>query len=555
MLNGGYFMKCIEAALGTLKSRIIANDRDQLGVCLFGTEDKDNKMDFENITVLLPLDEPTPQNIQVLEEIVAGHGVSAGHSSADWSRGYPFEQALWVCQQMFSDALIPKDSIRRVFVFTDDPNPVASNQHLTDRAIQKAKDMKQSGYILHLLPFGKSGSFDKLFWKDVLTDPDDQVDIDDLSMVVRKKVFQKRVLCHLRWAIGPGVEIGVGVYNVVSSTRPPQPKYLDDSHNPLVCRTKYFGAVTINELTPDQICRSYEYGGEMVDFAPEDIRQIKDFNTTGLHLLGFKSRNRLKDYHNIKHSYFLYPSERDISGSAKAFFALQRQMLAKRKIAICRLIRNSSSQPCLVALIPTPRVVNEEAEAILSHAGMYMITIPWADEIRDVPAPPPCSDVTEAQQAAADDLVDALTMKSFSSELFPNPVLQKYYACLQAMALGQPAIDEVKDEIVPNASALHFAQDELKTFRKSFFGANYDSTLASLKSSSSSSRTPRVPKPEIGEDGQFDWATLQANNQLGLLTIPDLKIYLKQHSLTLGGKKDDLVDRVDAHIRRMAGKD
>eukprot|EP00300_Choanocystis_sp_HF-7_P010867 c17189_g1_i3.p1 GENE.c17189_g1_i3~~c17189_g1_i3.p1 ORF type:complete len:191 (+),score=41.50 c17189_g1_i3:32-604(+) len=165
------------------------------------------------------------------------------------------------------------------------------------------------------------------------------------------------------------------------------------------------------------------------------------------------------------------------------------------------------------------------------------------------------ADVTEAQQAAADDLVDALTMKSFSSELFPNPVLQKYYACLQAMALGQPAIDEVKDEIVPNASALHFAQDELKTFRKSFFGANYDSTLASLKSSSSSSRTPRVPKPEIGEDGQFDWATLQANNQLGLLTIPDLKIYLKQHSLTLGGKKDDLVDRVDAHIRRMAGKD
>jgi ATP-dependent DNA helicase 2 subunit 1 len=41
----------------------------------------------------------------------------------------------------------------------------------------------------------------------------------------------------------------------------------------------------------------------------EEIQQIKKFDTPSLKLMGFKPRSRLKEYHNYKASYFLYPDE------------------------------------------------------------------------------------------------------------------------------------------------------------------------------------------------------------------------------------------------------
>lgn len=48
---------------------------------------------------------------------------------------------------------------------------------------------------------------------------------------------------------------------------------------------------------------------------PEDMKQIKFFDKVGMKLMGFKPRNKLKVYHNIKHSYFIYPDEKRITGS------------------------------------------------------------------------------------------------------------------------------------------------------------------------------------------------------------------------------------------------
>lgn len=50
--------------------------------------------------------------------------------------------------------------------------------------------------------------------------------------------------------------------------------------------------------------------------SPEDVRQIKAYDTPGLKLLGFKSLETLKVYHNIKPSYFVYPDEAKIKGSS-----------------------------------------------------------------------------------------------------------------------------------------------------------------------------------------------------------------------------------------------
>jgi ATP-dependent DNA helicase 2 subunit 1 len=48
----------------------------------------------------------------------------------------------------------------------------------------------------------------------------------------------------------------------------------------------------------------------------EDVKKIKAFDTPGLKLIGFKSLDTLKVYHNIKPSYFVYPDEAKVKGSS-----------------------------------------------------------------------------------------------------------------------------------------------------------------------------------------------------------------------------------------------
>jgi len=54
-------------------------------------------------------------------------------------------------------------------------------------------------------------------------------------------------------------------------------------------------------------------------------------------LIGFKSVHTLKDYHNYRASYFLYPDDEHVNGSSQFFDALISQMIAKEKLAIVRL--------------------------------------------------------------------------------------------------------------------------------------------------------------------------------------------------------------------------
>ena len=79
----------------------------------------------------------------------------------------------------------------------------------------------------------------------------------------------------------------------------------------------------------------------------------EDLGARGLRLLGFKPRERLKLYHNMKASYFVEPTETR-PGSTVAMEALVAAMAAKDKVAICRF-RRASEKPRLVALLPQLR--------------------------------------------------------------------------------------------------------------------------------------------------------------------------------------------------------
>ena len=48
----------------------------------------------------------------------------------------------------------------------------------------------------------------------------------------------------------------------------------------------------------------------------DEVKQVKFFDKVGMKLMGFKPRSALKITHNIKHSYFVYPDEKRITGSS-----------------------------------------------------------------------------------------------------------------------------------------------------------------------------------------------------------------------------------------------
>lgn len=82
------------------------------------------------------------------------------------------------------------------------------------------------------------------------------------------------------------------------------------------------------------------------------MNDIKNFGKPGLKLLGFKPLNYLKDYYNIKSSYFLYPNDYDMKGSSTLFFTLIQEMEKLKYFAIASFIPRSTSTYRLCALLP-----------------------------------------------------------------------------------------------------------------------------------------------------------------------------------------------------------
>jgi ATP-dependent DNA helicase 2 subunit 1 len=82
------------------------------------------------------------------------------------------------------------------------------------------------------------------------------------------------------------------------------------------------------------------------------VKQIKYFDAVGMKLMGFKPRSYLKVYHNIKHSYFIYPDEKRVTGSSQVIDALVKEMNRDEKIAIVRFIPRDNSVVRFCALLP-----------------------------------------------------------------------------------------------------------------------------------------------------------------------------------------------------------
>ena len=218
---------------------------------------------------------------------------------------------------------------------------------------------------------------------------------------------------------------------------------------------------------------------------PDDVKQIKFFDTVGMKLMGFKPKSYLKVYHNVKHSYFIYPDEKRVTGSSQVLDALIKELIKEDKIAIVRFIPRDNSVVRFCALVPQEERIDEE-DGFQTPPGFQLIFLPFADDMRDLDAIFEAAGFQPGDDVEEPSIVDTLTKEEkntaklivknmeidFNSRNFENPSIQQFFAGLQALALNEEKPEAVDDLMEPDYEGMRKFDPLIEQFKDVFFDGN-----------------------------------------------------------------------------------
>lgn len=262
------------------------------------------------------------------------------------------------------------------------------------------------------------------------------------------------------------------------------------------------------EVKPEMRIKSFRYGKEQVPFSEEDIEQLKYKSDKGIRVLSFVPQKIVPRQHymamvdwsdhtdnsscarrsrsaRLAHQphtlFFLFSSsvvaEPGDYSSALALSALIHACYDTAKVAVVRYVKRMNDRPLLGILIP---VVKADMEVF------YFNQLPFEEDIREFPfSGLEDVKVTPNQKQAAIDLVRSMNLMTAQKDedgdageaLIPkytfNPILQRFYQCVERRALDDQAdISELDPSIaryiVPDASLMRVAAPKLINFKQAF---------------------------------------------------------------------------------------
>lgn len=562
----------------SLKTQIINNSYDEVSICFFNTREKKNLQDLSGVYVFNVnereyLDRPTARLIKefsnieetFMSEIGSQYGIISG------SRENSLYNALWVAQALLRKGST-KSADKRILLFTNEDDPFgrikgATKTDMIRTTIQRAKDAQDMGISIELLPSCRpTEEFDvSLFYADLIgLENVDQSQfitstsekLDDIKAQLRKRMFKKRKIKRITFSIANGISIELNAYALIRPTVPGAITWLDSVTNlPLKSERSSICADT-GALIQEPARRFHPYRNDNVLFTMDELSEIKKVSTGHLRLLGFKPLSCLKDYHNLRPSTFLFPNDEEIIGSTRIFIALHRSMSHLKRFAVAFF--GSSASPHLVALIAQDEITSSSGQ--VEPPGMHMINLPYSDDIRHAEELHMAIDATtpraiDDQIKKASVLLKRVDLKDFSVCQFANPALQRHYAILEALALGDDEMPETADETVPDEEGMArpVVVNALEDYKVSVYGENHDQEEAennAAKSTISDAAKKRkaIVETAVQECANYEWADLADNGKLKDLTVTELKYYLSAHSLPVAGKKEALISRILTHM-------
>eukprot|EP00871_Galdieria_phlegrea_P003810 jgi/Galph1/442/GphlegSOOS_G5162.1 len=564
------------------KSRILEKSDDLLGVLLFGTTKNNNPNDLQNIYVLLELDVPDAESILYLETLENEPELIASQFGRLKSyEKLKFHEMLFTCRSLVNHVARKSQlASRRLFLFTNDGEPVEDSREQKTLSIQQARDLSDSGIVIELFPLKgcKSKSFEyQAFFEDVLGERNKTrnmqpvnnpvSNITELNQQIRTKQYKKRALLYSKLYLdseendkstSETLAAGIEVFALYHRTIKGRKVLLEARNNEPVRRINIKYSEESGALVTDlsEIGYSFPFAGIACVFTQKEMENLRQLCQSGLHLIGFEDANKLKWQHSLKPSYFIYPSDRQIQGSQLLLSVLWKQMLETNQIAIVRVYLRNVSYPRLGALVPQEELHDE---TYFQPSGFHLLWLPFADDIRKEwkTTYPSIKDLpSEHCIESAKEVISKLSLPKYTGLQYSNPDIQRYYNGLEALALNQSEMKEVQDNLKINEELVNAACKALEAWKSIVTSqplemAVYNKEPQPLKGSHLKRQREQDAARKYLDQLKLNWKALAsgaAGEELGDLNMNILKMFCTANGLPKSGRKADVVERIRSYL-------
>lgn len=577
-----YFSAVVKAVTKDMKTRIISRDRDEVAICFFNTREKKNFQESDGVFVFQAsdqdarnLDEPCQPTARLIKDFsnineIFDKDIGSKAGAVPGCRENPLYSGLWIAQGLLRKGSV-KNSSKRILLFTNNDDPFgdadpAFKKDMRRTTIQRARDAQDLGIVIDIFPLSQPGKDFNIaaFYADMVDMNNEEKEnfmvvasdrFDSMVSQMQKRLFKKRTVRRLTLTIPNGMNLAVQSFALFRPATTGSIAWVDSFDNKLLKSERSFLCSDTGALLAEPLLRFQEYKSEKVCFSLNELAEVKKITNIQLQLLGFKPLECLQQYHNLRPSTFLYPDEERISGSTSAFVALYRAMLRFKRYGVAFLGSNCR----MVALVAQAEINNEIGQ--VEPPGIHMIYLPYSDDIRPIEKMHgsadnslPKASIEQIQMAIA--MIKKLDLKDYSYANYSNPVLQRHYAILEAVALEDDfELADPKDDTVPPEEQMQkpaIAQS-VRAFKDSVYGPDHDleeEEAAKQKSKGTAAAQKRKAAEEVAANDyeKYDWNELADTGKFKELTITDLRIYLVKHKLQVTGKKDVLINRILTHL-------
>ncbi|KAL0368622.1 UNVERIFIED_CONTAM: ATP-dependent DNA helicase 2 subunit KU70, partial [Sesamum calycinum] len=327
-MDVSHFQIAVRSIAQSLKTQIINRSYDEVSICFFNTREKKNLQDLNGVYVFnVPeredLDRPTARLIKEFDHIEESFDKQIGskYGILPGTRDNSLYNALWAAQALLRKGSA-KTADKRILLFTNEDDPFGNMKGVTKMdmmrtTLQRAKDAQDLGISIELLPLSRPDDDFKYapFLCGIIgLEGNDLAEFKALigerhERPAKKAYFQKAESSKNYFIIAGGISIEVNTYALVRPTNPGAITWLDSVTNlPIKAERSFFCSDTGALLQePPKLFQTYK--NENIMFSSNELSEIKRVSTGHLRLQGFKPLSCLKDYHNLRPSTFIFPSD------------------------------------------------------------------------------------------------------------------------------------------------------------------------------------------------------------------------------------------------------
>ena len=225
-----------------LKTKIISNQNDLFGMVLFNTAISNNEMNFDGINILFKIAAPNALIIKKIKILSQDCDPEINEEKYKNELNEVFKpvndikinnlsNALWLVHSMLKN-YDKKSYKRRIFLFTDDDDPIIDNQE-KNICIQRAKDMNDSDITIELFPMNfdnKRFNLSNFYAQIIPANSDDDLDggndnilsieqctdrLRELTKRIRQKEIKKRTLGKCPFYLTNNTKIYMNIYSSI----------------------------------------------------------------------------------------------------------------------------------------------------------------------------------------------------------------------------------------------------------------------------------------------------------------------------------------------------